>query len=149
LKEFGERENMLATFSSQDLPETWPPEAAIAIYRIAQEALRNVSKHAGKTHVKMILSGSNAGLQLRMMDFGLGFDQETDVPTPGLGMISMQERARLAGGTTKVQSALGHGTTVIVYSPRSALRKTYQQRLAPAPDFLNSLLFFRCLRTVS
>jgi two-component system, chemotaxis family, CheB/CheR fusion protein len=117
MKEFGERENMPANFTSQNLPESWPPDAATAIYRIAQEALRNVSKHAGKTHVKMVLSGSETGLQLRVTDFGLGFDLEADMPTPGLGMISMQERARLAGGMTKVQSALGQGTTVIVDIP--------------------------------
>jgi signal transduction histidine kinase len=108
---------MPANFSSQNPPENWPPEVATELYRIAQENLRNVSKHAGKTHVKMVLSGSETGLQLRVMDFGLGFDQEADVPTPRLGMISMQERARLAGGTTKVQSALGRGTTVIVSIP--------------------------------
>jgi two-component system, chemotaxis family, CheB/CheR fusion protein len=114
MKEFGHRENMPATFTIHHLPDNWSSGAAAATYRIAQEALRNVSKHAGKTHVKMVLSGSETGLRLRVMDFSPGFDQEADTPAPGLGMISMQERARLAGDTTKVQSALGQGTTVIV-----------------------------------
>jgi two-component system, chemotaxis family, CheB/CheR fusion protein len=117
VKEFGERENMPATYLSRDLPESWRPEAATAIYRIAQEALRNVAKHAGKTHVKTVLAGTERGLQLKVMDFGIGFDQETDAPAPGLGMISMQERARLAGGTLQVQSALGQGTTITVDIP--------------------------------
>ena len=51
------------------------------------------------------------------MDFGLGFDQEADTPPHGLGMISMQERARLAGGTLEVESALGKGTTVTAAVP--------------------------------
>jgi len=115
--EFGEREGMATTYLTQDLPESWSTEAATAIYRIAQEALRNVAKHAGKTHVKVMLAGSQGSLQLRVMDFGLGFDQETQSPIRGLGMISMQERTRLAGGTLSVQSALGQGTTVAVDIP--------------------------------
>ena len=118
VKEFGEREGMLATYSTQVLPDHWPPEAASAIYRIAQEALRNVAKHAGKTHVKVTLSGHDDTLQLKIMDFGVGFDQEAErQPGQGLGMISMQERARLAGGAFSVQSALGQGTTVTVEVP--------------------------------
>jgi two-component system CheB/CheR fusion protein len=117
VKEFGERENMPATYLTQDLPENWSTEAATAIYRIAQEALRNVAKHAGKTHVKVILSGDAGQLQLRVMDFGYGFDQDLEMPTSGLGMISMQERARLAGGTLTVTSFLGEGTTVTAEVP--------------------------------
>jgi len=51
-------------------------------------------------------------LQLRVMDFGMGFDQDGESPAGGLGMISMQERARLAGGKLEVVSSLGQGTTV-------------------------------------
>jgi signal transduction histidine kinase len=51
------------------------------------------------------------------MDFGVGFDQEAGAPSSGLGMISMQERARLAGGTMTVVSKLGEGTTVMVEIP--------------------------------
>jgi two-component system CheB/CheR fusion protein len=77
-----------------------------------------VAKHAGKTHVKVVLAGKDALLQLKVMDFGVGFDQETDDNrSPGLGRISMQERARGAGGTLLVQSALGEGTTVTAEIP--------------------------------
>jgi two-component system, chemotaxis family, CheB/CheR fusion protein len=117
VQEFGEREKMPATYATQDVPENLPQQAATAIYRIAQEALRNVSKHAGKTHVKVALSGVGNFLQLKVMDFGVGFDEEIDSPPKGLGLISMQERARLAGGELKVQSALGQGTTVVVEVP--------------------------------
>ncbi|HUB30043.1 MAG TPA: CheR family methyltransferase [Terracidiphilus sp.] len=117
VKEFGEREKMPTTYVPQDVPADLPGQAATALYRIAQEALRNVSKHAGKTHVKVSLSGLGDLLQLKVMDFGLGFDQEADGPSGGLGMISMQERARLAGGELSVHSVLGQGTTVIVEVP--------------------------------
>lgn len=113
VKEFGEREHMPVTYLTQELPESWSTEAATAVYRITQEALRNVAKHAGKTHVKVILSGKDDRLELRVMDFGIGFDQDAEGVRKGLGMISMQERARLAGGSLTIQSALGQGTTVI------------------------------------
>lgn len=109
---------MPATYLTQNLPERWSPQAATAIYRIAQEALRNVAKHAGKTHVKVTLSGEGDRLLLKVTDFGLGFDQEGEGEAHGLGMISMHERARLAGGTIAVTSALGEGTTVEVDVPR-------------------------------
>lgn len=117
VKEFGEREDMPATYTTQNLPEHWPPEAATALYRITQEALRNVAKHAGKTHVKVVLAGTPDGLELTVKDFGIGFDTDGEMPTTGLGMISMQERARMAGGTIHVHSALGQGTTVSVHVP--------------------------------
>ncbi|UWZ86939.1 CheR family methyltransferase [Occallatibacter riparius] len=115
--EFGAREGMPANYSSHDLPNTVPMEASIALYRIAQEALRNVAKHAGKTHVKVVLSAPDSKVELKIMDFGIGFDRDADPTTHGLGMISMQERARLAGGTLDVQSGLGQGTTITVTIP--------------------------------
>jgi two-component system CheB/CheR fusion protein len=117
IQEFGERENMPVTYSSQDLPEALSDQSSTTIYRIAQEALRNVSKHAGKTHVKVVLASQDSQLQLRVMDFGFGFDQEIDGSGRGLGIISMQERARLAGGALEVRSSLGHGTTVTATIP--------------------------------
>jgi two-component system, chemotaxis family, CheB/CheR fusion protein len=117
VKEFGDREKMPATYVTEDVPDGLPQQAATSVYRIAQEALRNVSKHAGKTHVKVMLSRAGKHLQLKVMDFGLGFDQDSDSPSRGLGMISMQERARLAGGELQVHSALGQGTTIVVEVP--------------------------------
>jgi two-component system CheB/CheR fusion protein len=115
--EFGEREEMPATYLTRNLPDSWSQQAATAIYRIAQEALLNVAKHAGKTHVKMMLSGDTDRLRLKVMDFGIGFDQESEQQIATLGTISMRERARLAGGTLIVTSKLGEGTTVLLDVP--------------------------------
>lgn len=117
VSEFGEREDMPATYVTQNLPESWSSQSATAVYRIAQEALRNVAKHAGKTHVKVMLLGEGDKLQLKVMDFGIGFDQDAETESTGLGMISMQERARLAGGTLTVTSKLGEGTIVLLDVP--------------------------------
>jgi signal transduction histidine kinase len=111
---------MPATFSTQDLPESLPEQPSMELYRIAQEALRNIAKHAGKTHAKVTLSGTGNRLQLKVMDFGIGFDGDAEPPSTGLGMISMKERARLAGGAFHVQSSLGDGTVITVEVPLEA-----------------------------
>ena len=113
--DFAEREDMLATFVSRNLPEEVPREIGGVLYRIAQEALRNVAKHAGKTHVKVTLEGVDGRLRLEIADLGEGFDPEDT--RGGLGLIGMVERARLIGGTFGLQSALGRGTTVTVEAP--------------------------------
>jgi two-component system, chemotaxis family, CheB/CheR fusion protein len=117
VEEFGEREKMPATYATQNLPAGWSQGTATAVYRIAQEALRNVEKHAGKTHVKVVLAGEGKGLQLKVMDFGSGFDPDGETGTTGLGLITMQERARLAGGNLTVASKVGEGTSVTAEVP--------------------------------
>ena len=113
--EFAEREGMLATFTRRDVPPEVPKEVATTLYRITQEALRNISKHAGRTHAKVMLEGSDSRLRLEIADFGEGFD--THQSRAGLGLISMEERARSVDGTLAVQSALGRGTIVAVEVP--------------------------------
>ncbi len=115
--EFGKREDMPATFLGLNVPDLAPQPAVTALYRIAQEALRNVVKHAGKTHVKVMLEGTAHGLHLEILDLGQGFDLDPDFPREGLGLVSMKERARLAGGELNIISALGRGTTISVDVP--------------------------------
>jgi two-component system CheB/CheR fusion protein len=117
--EFGTREGMPATYVSRNLPDLPAQPAVTAVYSITQEALRNVAKHAGVTHVKVILEARDGQLHLEVRDVGVGFDMgsDTGAPIQGLGMITMRERARLAQGTVSVQSALGEGTTVIADIP--------------------------------
>jgi two-component system, chemotaxis family, CheB/CheR fusion protein len=118
--DFQDREQMVATYIGNDVPETVPRQAATTLYRITQEALRNVAKHAGKTHVKVMLQGQDHHLRLDVRDFGSGFDQGADAPRQGLGLISMKERARIAGGKLSVRSGLGDGTTLSVEVPLNA-----------------------------
>jgi two-component system CheB/CheR fusion protein len=118
VEEFGVREGMVATFHSRNVPENPRPEVAVTLYRIVQEALRNVAKHAGKTHVKVLLESVDQRLRLEVRDFGEGFDMEGS-KGDGIGLVSMAERARLIGGTLAVQSALGEGTAISVTVPLS------------------------------
>jgi two-component system CheB/CheR fusion protein len=115
MAEFAEHEQMPATFQSQNVPAEIARETAAVLYTIAQEALRNVVKHAGKTHVKVILEGKDKELSLEVRDFGDGFDSEGS--PQGLGLVSMAERARLVQGVFSVTSELGKGTTIAVRVP--------------------------------
>jgi two-component system, chemotaxis family, CheB/CheR fusion protein len=118
VEDFERAESMPVTFSATNLPEKIGDAPSTAMYRITQEALRNVAKHAGRTHVKILLEGLDHRVELKVIDFGVGFDQDSDHSGSGLGMISMQERAHLVGGTFQVQSSLGTGTTISVSVPR-------------------------------
>jgi two-component system, chemotaxis family, CheB/CheR fusion protein len=116
VEDFRERENMIGTFSAQNIPDHLPSGIAIGLYRITQEALRNVAKHAGKTHVKVILKGEGKMMRLQVVDSGEGFDLQQR--RSGLGLISMEERARMMEGTFTIESDLGEGTRITVDVPR-------------------------------
>jgi signal transduction histidine kinase len=97
-----------------------PPQAALNLYRIAQEALNNVAKHAQATQVAVILEQRDERVVLVIEDNGRGFDmsrKNAGSHEQRLGLSGMRERAALAAGTTHVESTPGKGTTVIVQIP--------------------------------
>ncbi len=98
-------------------PFTLPFATKQAFYRIAQEALHNVVKHAAATHVAVRLTHTDDCIELEITDDGVGFD--TDQAFPGhLGLKSMRERSLSLGGTFKVKSAPGAGTTLTIEVPK-------------------------------
>jgi PAS domain S-box-containing protein len=94
-----------------------PAEAAVALFRIAQEALNNVLKHAHASNVHIDISASPEHLVLAVRDDGAGFDAAA-APRGRWGMTTMRERAEAAGGALEVQSARGAGTVVRARVPR-------------------------------
>ena len=98
--------------------ERLPGEFETVLYRITQEALNNVAKHAGAREVDVILERRSAQVSLIVEDNGSGFDpQFKSGAAAGFGLAGMRERAALAGGTMNVESAPGGGTTVFVRLP--------------------------------
>lgn len=97
------------------------PDIESQLYRIVQEALNNVSKHAGATRVSVLLERRGDEAILIVEDDGVGFNPEavTDPKRPhkGLGFVSMQERAALVGGRVQFESGRGKGTTLFVRIP--------------------------------
>lgn len=98
-----------------------PPEVRTQIYRIAQEALANVRKHADARLVQVLIHPKGSGIMVRIKDDGQGFDPETAEPISGhLGFAVMRERAEMAGGMWEIQSVPGEGTTVEFWLPLEA-----------------------------
>lgn len=94
-----------------------PRGTALALFRIAQEALRNAVRHSGAREVRVVLErDGDAGLALHVVDDGRGFDLER-ADGGGIGVDSMRERATLAGGTLEVSSTAGQGTRITVRVP--------------------------------
>ena len=93
-------------------------EIETALYRIAQEALNNIAKHARAQHVEIILERRADQVSLIVEDDGVGFDMaEVDGDRRGFGLLGMQERAALVGATLQIESAPGEGTTIFVRMP--------------------------------
>ena len=101
--------------------ERLPAEVETALFRVTQEALTNVRKHAPSARVKIALRYANNSVHLNVRDWGPGFDPEraTDGGGPGerLGLSSMRERVALLGGTLEVHSRPGEGTEVTAEIP--------------------------------
>jgi PAS domain S-box-containing protein len=96
-----------------------PSEATrVILYRIAQEVLTNIRKHAGAENATVTLEESDGGYRIRIRDDGVGFTPESAGPRPGhLGVAAIRERAELAGGWLQIESAPGQGTAVDFWIP--------------------------------
>lgn len=95
-----------------------PAPLASVLYRIAQEALRNVARHAGASHVTVTLRGDRATAALEVDDDGHGFDvRRAEERRPGMGLFSMRERVALVNGHLSVASEPGRGTRVTATVP--------------------------------
>ena len=104
----------------EQLPKHLPAEIALCAFRIAQEALRNVSRHAQASVVNVEARVLDHSLSVAVRDNGIGFDAEGQREAVGLGHASMRERARLLGGAIKIESVPGLGTSVQASLPLAA-----------------------------
>ena len=123
LCDFGQRVGVKTDFEVSGLDGLrLPGEVEIAIYRVTQEALSNVAKHAAASHVAVLLEKRNGSVVVVIEDDGQGFDAEAVFRSngsarPHLGLFGMQERAELLGGRLTIESERGKGTTVFVEIP--------------------------------
>jgi PAS domain S-box-containing protein len=119
--EFADRTGVSVKLTCMHFAARLPEDAELAIYRILQEALRNVEKHANARRVTVSLRQRGAFVQLVINDDGIGFDQD-DAPARridkgGLGLLSMRERANFVGGTLKIKSVRRAGTEIEALIP--------------------------------
>lgn len=98
------------------------PDARTALYRVAQEALTNIERHAGATVIHLTLRSNRNGLELEITDNGRGLQvKDSDRKGGGLGLRNMQERMELFGGGLEMKSA-ATGTTIIARLPKSVFK---------------------------
>jgi two-component system CheB/CheR fusion protein len=96
-----------------------PREVEVTFYRIAQEALNNIVKHAHATRADVMLEARDRSLVLVIEDDGVGFDPSNADSSHGIGLAGMRERAALVGGSLEVESSPGSGTSIFLRCPLS------------------------------
>jgi signal transduction histidine kinase len=116
---FGERSG-IGTNVETHLAVRLTPELETTLYRVVQEALSNVVKHAGAERVSIVLAQRGSGVAATIDDDGQGFDESLIRPD-ALGLTGMRERLALVGGTLEIESAPGSGTTVAARVPVSPI----------------------------
>jgi PAS domain S-box-containing protein len=114
---FSQRQGIEVRFESRDVPRELPHQTALALYRIAQEALHNVAKHADTRHAEVLLTCADGQVELAVTDAGTGFHPGRAAARKGIGLTGMEERARLLGATFEVDSQPGKGTRIGVRVP--------------------------------
>ncbi len=113
------------TLHADDVDGLFSPEAQITIYRIFQEILNNIVKHARANHLKLNIKKLEKSVQFWVTDNGEGFDVEEalsgKIKDRGLGLTSMKERVNMLGGSFNIESEEGRGTTITINVPFSEL----------------------------
>jgi PAS domain S-box-containing protein len=119
--EFSERMGVPIEVRCTRLPSRLPPATELALYRVLQEALRNVEQHAQAHHVHVGLKRRGSLVQLAIRDDGVGFDasalQTQGLQTRGFGLLSMRERASALGGSLRLKSTSSIGTEILLNVP--------------------------------
>jgi signal transduction histidine kinase len=115
--EFGAQHGIDVTFSAADGVDGTPQDTALCLYRVTQEALRNIAAHAGARTARVALNSTAAGLELSIIDDGHGFNLAQARRVGGVGLISLEERVRLVGGKLRIETQPRRGTELQVSVP--------------------------------
>ena len=113
---FSEQTDLDVAFSAGEFPERLSPELETALYRITQEGLTNVVKHAQAKEARVLLAPTGESVLLVIADDGRGFDLDLSVPR-GFGIDGMRERVQLLGGKLAIESSSGGNTSLTVEVP--------------------------------
>jgi signal transduction histidine kinase len=100
-----------------DLPDSISQDLALCLYRIIQEGLQNIGKHAQAVAASITLQGFSGGINLVVRDNGIGFDPAQAKQKAGIGLSSMRERVRLVNGTLNIVSEPGKGSEIQIFIP--------------------------------
>ena len=115
--DFARQHRLDVHFTAEAALAPLPRDVAVCLYRILQEGLRNIANHAGVRNASVSLKQTSERVELTITDYGHGFDPESGEARRGLGLLSIEERARLVGGTLTITTAPGSGTSLHVQLP--------------------------------
>jgi signal transduction histidine kinase len=125
---FSREHGIEVRFHARNVPASIPSGVALCLYRVAQESLNNIRKHAETGQARVTLAGHPGEIVLSIEDVGKGFQPEEVRGKGGLGLVSMEERVRLVDGKLTIRSKPGDGTTIQVRVPlRSPERRRGKQ----------------------
>jgi signal transduction histidine kinase len=116
-KEFAVQQGIGVDLLTDDVPHSVHADAALCLFRIVQEGLRNLKKHSGATKAQVRLGRTGGKLFVSVSDEGVGFDLHDLAEKGGLGIRSMEERASLMGGRFEIHSKPGKGTRIEAWIP--------------------------------
>jgi len=119
LKSFQERNKITCIFTNNTSDIQLTSQQSVALYRIVQESLNNISKHAKATVVNIILDQHGDNLSIEITDNGIGFDMSDPKKTDSYGLLGMKERVFLLNGELIINSELTKGTTIKVVMPKN------------------------------
>jgi len=128
-REISRREGADVAFSHDAVPAGLPPDVALALFRVLQEAVANALEHGSVTQVAVTLGGDSEEIRLEIADRGAGFDPDSQSVQSGLGLVGMRERMRMIGGELTIESRKGAGTIV-----RARARLFSADRAAPPAE---------------
>ena len=132
--EFSEQNKIEADFQFRNVTQEIDSDVALTLFRIAQESLQNVGKHSHARTVRIELDGEEHTLLLRIADDGIGFNLDAPTRPAGLGLVSMTERVRLAGGTLSIRSRELVGTQIEATVPlrhKTNVTQLHKPQLTP------------------
>jgi len=133
-REFSEQTRIAIQFTSDASSLEAPAEVGIALYRVAQEGLTNIARHSGSPRAEVSLTERAGALDLMISDSGAGFDPEEIPLGPGLGLVSIRERARMIGADVQITSFPRKGTTIRLRVPRGVLDSALQMGEGAPPS---------------
>jgi signal transduction histidine kinase len=122
-REFTCKQGISVDFSSVEIPRSINSDTALCIFRIVQEALRNLKKYSGAEEAEVDLRMTGGRLEISVRDEGRGFSLSEVGQNGGLGIRSMEQRAGLLGGKFEIHSEPGKGTTVEAWVPLKPIAK--------------------------
>ena len=116
-REFTAKQDIRVDFKADEIPQSVHADVALCIFRIVQEALRNLKKYSGAEEAEVDLRMTGGRLEISVRDEGRGFSLSDLGQNGGIGIRSMEQRARLLGGTFEIHSEPGKGTTLEAWVP--------------------------------